>query len=221
MQPYMPLNLARDETKTVHITPPNDDYVALATNPIFDMRLKDFGVELFDMTGEDEKADGNFIEDTKELSIKTDVEIDTFIQKLLNRKNTSMGARDTGIRHGKQLNKGSQGQLQRNHPAGVTPSSSNESSRSRGSLVLFVRERLKEVSWKLQILRSTNDMLPRHLLEPSGSSLGTDSPIITEPSDPRTEPFSDPCIEQKPPSDHRSTVSDHREPPPVNGGGPP
>ncbi|GKD20854.1 hypothetical protein Tco_1222557, partial [Tanacetum coccineum] len=64
MQPYMPLNLARDETKvireeeqdyniplhddmmqpltlqTVHITPPNDDYVALATNPIFDMRLK-------------------------------------------------------------------------------------------------------------------------------------------------------------------------------------
>ncbi|GJQ93869.1 hypothetical protein Tco_0005008, partial [Tanacetum coccineum] len=44
-----------------------------------------FGVELFDMTGEDEKADGNFIEDTKELSIKMDVEIDTFIQKLLNR----------------------------------------------------------------------------------------------------------------------------------------
>nr|GEW09727.1 zf-CCHC domain-containing protein/DUF4219 domain-containing protein/UBN2 domain-containing protein [Tanacetum cinerariifolium] len=31
-----------------------------------------------------EEADGNFIEDTKELSIKTDVEFDTFIQKLLN-----------------------------------------------------------------------------------------------------------------------------------------
>ncbi|GJT97537.1 hypothetical protein Tco_1093055 [Tanacetum coccineum] len=97
MQPYMPLNSAHDETKvvreeeqdyniplhdgvmqpltpqTVHITPPDDDYVAPANNPIFDMRLKEFSVELFDMTEDDEKIDGNFIEDTKELSIKTDV----------------------------------------------------------------------------------------------------------------------------------------------------
>ncbi|GJT98091.1 hypothetical protein Tco_1093609 [Tanacetum coccineum] len=78
MQLYMPLNPARDETKvvrkeehdyniylhdgmmqpltpqTVHITPPDDDYVAPDTNPIFNMRLKEFGVELFDMTGDDE-----------------------------------------------------------------------------------------------------------------------------------------------------------------------
>nr|GEX66991.1 hypothetical protein [Tanacetum cinerariifolium] len=42
----------------LHITPPDDDYVAPA-NPIFDMRLKEFGVELFDMTENDEKADGS------------------------------------------------------------------------------------------------------------------------------------------------------------------
>ncbi|GJS48267.1 hypothetical protein Tco_0598388, partial [Tanacetum coccineum] len=79
MQPLTP--------QTVHITPPNDDYVASATNPIFEMHLKKFGVEIFDITGVDENADGNSIKDVKELPgvIKTDVEFETFIQKLLHR----------------------------------------------------------------------------------------------------------------------------------------
>ncbi|GKC82305.1 hypothetical protein Tco_1138022, partial [Tanacetum coccineum] len=77
MQPLTP--------QTMHITPPDEDYVTQANNPIFDMSLKEFGVELFDMSGDDEKVDGNYIEDTKELSIKTDVEFDTFFQKLLYR----------------------------------------------------------------------------------------------------------------------------------------
>nr|GEV13076.1 hypothetical protein [Tanacetum cinerariifolium] len=46
MQPLTP--------QIVHITSPDDDYVASATNPILDMHLKEFGVELFDIIGDDE-----------------------------------------------------------------------------------------------------------------------------------------------------------------------
>ncbi|GJX90831.1 hypothetical protein Tco_0344157, partial [Tanacetum coccineum] len=35
-------------------------------------------------------------------------------------KNTSIGARDAGFGRGKQAKEGSQGQLRRNHPTGVT-----------------------------------------------------------------------------------------------------
>ncbi|GKB41469.1 hypothetical protein Tco_0886411 [Tanacetum coccineum] len=107
VQPYMPLGPVRDKAtviregeqdydiplqdgvmqpltpQTVHITPPDDDYVTPATNPILDKHFNEFGNELFDMTGVDEN--GNFIEVIKELSIKTHVECETFIQKLLNR----------------------------------------------------------------------------------------------------------------------------------------
>nr|GEW40892.1 hypothetical protein [Tanacetum cinerariifolium] len=48
MQPLTP--------QIVHITSLDDDYVASATNHILDMHLKEFGVELFDITGVDEKA---------------------------------------------------------------------------------------------------------------------------------------------------------------------
>ncbi|GJQ92962.1 retrovirus-related pol polyprotein from transposon TNT 1-94 [Tanacetum coccineum] len=64
-------------SQTVHIIPPDDDYVAPATNPILDKHLNEF-----DMTRVDEN--GNFVEDIKELSIKTHVECE-FIQKLLNK----------------------------------------------------------------------------------------------------------------------------------------
>ncbi|GJW04896.1 hypothetical protein Tco_1563752 [Tanacetum coccineum] len=75
MQPLTP--------QIVHITPPDDDYVASATNPILDKHLNEFRKEFFDMTRVDEN--GNFIEDIKDLSIKMHVECETFIQKLLNR----------------------------------------------------------------------------------------------------------------------------------------
>ncbi|GJR21493.1 hypothetical protein Tco_0970020 [Tanacetum coccineum] len=70
MQPLTP--------QIVHITSPDDDYVAPATNPILDKHLNEF-----DMTRVDEN--GNFMEDIKELLIKTHVECETFIQKLLNK----------------------------------------------------------------------------------------------------------------------------------------
>ncbi|GJS25310.1 hypothetical protein Tco_0453942 [Tanacetum coccineum] len=76
VQPYMPRGPIRDET--VHITPLDDDYVAPAANPILDKHLNKF-----DMTRVDEHS--NFMEDIKELSIKTHVECETFIQKLLNK----------------------------------------------------------------------------------------------------------------------------------------
>nr|GEW70089.1 hypothetical protein [Tanacetum cinerariifolium] len=64
MQPLTPL--------IVHITPSDDDYVAPATNLILDKHLNEFRKDFFDMIGVDEN--GNFIEDIKELSIKTHVE---------------------------------------------------------------------------------------------------------------------------------------------------
>ncbi|GJT18273.1 hypothetical protein Tco_0876979 [Tanacetum coccineum] len=76
MQPLTP--------HTVHITQPDDDYVAPATSPILDKHLNKFREELFDITGVDEKANGNPITDIKELLgvIMTDVEFETFIQQL-------------------------------------------------------------------------------------------------------------------------------------------
>ncbi|GJT07182.1 hypothetical protein Tco_0841644 [Tanacetum coccineum] len=78
VQPYMPLGPVHDEAKvvreeeldiplqdgvlqpltpqTVHITLPDDDYVAPATNPILDKHFNEFGNELFDMTGVDENG---------------------------------------------------------------------------------------------------------------------------------------------------------------------
>ncbi|GJU85893.1 hypothetical protein Tco_1293439 [Tanacetum coccineum] len=102
VQPYMPIDPVRDAKvkkeeehdynitlqdgimqpltpKTVHITLYDDDCVAPATNPILDKHLNEF----FDTTGVNENADGNFIEDTNEISIITDVEFE--IQILLNK----------------------------------------------------------------------------------------------------------------------------------------
>ncbi|GJU93694.1 reverse transcriptase domain-containing protein, partial [Tanacetum coccineum] len=61
VQPYMPLGL------TVHITPPDDDYVASATNPILNKHLNEFGEEFADNTRVFEKIDSNPVNDLKEL----------------------------------------------------------------------------------------------------------------------------------------------------------
>ncbi|GJZ77051.1 hypothetical protein Tco_0641723 [Tanacetum coccineum] len=51
MQPLTP--------QTVHITPPDDDYVASATNPILNKHLNEFGEEFADNTRVSEKIDSN------------------------------------------------------------------------------------------------------------------------------------------------------------------
>ncbi|GJX83045.1 hypothetical protein Tco_0332526 [Tanacetum coccineum] len=92
VQLYMPRGPVRDEVKvirekeleydiplqndkmqsltpqTVYITPLDDDYVALATSPILEKHLNKFGEEISDITRVVEKADGNLVNDVKELS---------------------------------------------------------------------------------------------------------------------------------------------------------
>ncbi|GKA55942.1 hypothetical protein Tco_0755014 [Tanacetum coccineum] len=78
VQPYMLRGPACDEI--VHITPLDDDYVAPATSPILEKHLNKFGEEIYDITRVAEKADGNLVNDVKELSdiIKT-YDFETFI----------------------------------------------------------------------------------------------------------------------------------------------
>ncbi|GJX74645.1 hypothetical protein Tco_0313240 [Tanacetum coccineum] len=98
VQPYMPLGSVHDTEKiirekehdyndvlkpltpkAVHITPPNDDYVAPATNPILDKQLNEFGKECSDITRVAEKANGNPINDVQELSNIKKYDCETFI----------------------------------------------------------------------------------------------------------------------------------------------
>ncbi|GJT48998.1 hypothetical protein Tco_0975155 [Tanacetum coccineum] len=104
VQPYMPLGLVCNKAKvvreeeqdydiplqdhvmqpltpqTVHITPPDDDYVASATNPILNKHLNEFGEEFADNTRVFEKIDSNPVNDLKEL-LKT-YDFENFIRKL-------------------------------------------------------------------------------------------------------------------------------------------
>ncbi|GJV05329.1 reverse transcriptase domain-containing protein [Tanacetum coccineum] len=104
VQPYMPLGLVCNKEKviredeqdydiplqdhvmqpltprTVHITPPDDDYVASATNPILNKHLKEFGEEFADNTRVSKKIDSNPVNDLKEL-LKT-YYFENFIWKL-------------------------------------------------------------------------------------------------------------------------------------------
>ncbi|GJS06681.1 hypothetical protein Tco_0363477 [Tanacetum coccineum] len=65
---------------TVHITALDDDYVAPATSLILEKHLNKFGEEIYDITRVTEKADGNLVNDVKDLSdiIKT-YDFETFI----------------------------------------------------------------------------------------------------------------------------------------------
>ncbi|GJV32660.1 hypothetical protein Tco_1393060 [Tanacetum coccineum] len=104
VQPYMPLGLVCNKAKvvrekehdydiplqdhvmqpltpqTVHITPPDDDYVASATNPILYKHLNEFGEEFADNTRVSEKIDSNPFNNLKEL-LKT-YDFENFIRKL-------------------------------------------------------------------------------------------------------------------------------------------
>ncbi|GJT07317.1 zf-CCHC domain-containing protein [Tanacetum coccineum] len=73
MQPLTP--------QIVHITPPDDNYVAPATNPILNKHLNEFGEEFANNTKVFEKIDSNPVNDLKELLNTYDFE--TFIRELL------------------------------------------------------------------------------------------------------------------------------------------
>ncbi|GKD13065.1 hypothetical protein Tco_1197472 [Tanacetum coccineum] len=87
MQPLTP--------QTVHITLIDDDYVAPATSPTLDKQLNEFGKEYSDITRAAKKADGNPVNDIKELSyiIKTS-DFETFVRKLLHQ--VSQSSHETG-----------------------------------------------------------------------------------------------------------------------------
>ncbi|GKD04131.1 hypothetical protein Tco_1179105 [Tanacetum coccineum] len=75
--------------QTVHITPPDDDYVAPATNIILDKQFNEFGEEFSDINRVAEKAND------KELSDVNTYDYETFIQKLLHQ--VSQSSRETGM----------------------------------------------------------------------------------------------------------------------------
>ncbi|GJW77388.1 hypothetical protein Tco_0139070 [Tanacetum coccineum] len=81
MQPLAP--------QTVHITPPDDDYVVPATNPILDKQLNEFRKEFSDITRVAKKANCNPINDVKELSDIKTYDCETFIRKLLHQVSQS------------------------------------------------------------------------------------------------------------------------------------
>ncbi|GJS96729.1 hypothetical protein Tco_0803697 [Tanacetum coccineum] len=70
MQPLAP--------QTVHITPPNDDYVAPATNPILDKQLNEFRKEFSDITRVAKKENCNPVNNVKELSDIKKYDCETF-----------------------------------------------------------------------------------------------------------------------------------------------
>ncbi|GKE16773.1 hypothetical protein Tco_1424350 [Tanacetum coccineum] len=73
--------LPNHEPVTVHITPPDDDYVALATNPILNKHLNEFEEEFSDNTRVSNEINSNPVNDLKELLKTYDFEI--FIRELL------------------------------------------------------------------------------------------------------------------------------------------
>ncbi|GKA45789.1 hypothetical protein Tco_0738585 [Tanacetum coccineum] len=77
---------------TVHIIPPNDDYVASATNPILNKYLNEFEEEFADNTRVFEKIDSNPVNDLKEL-LKT-YDFENFIRKL--KHQLSQSSHETG-----------------------------------------------------------------------------------------------------------------------------
>ncbi|GJR33068.1 hypothetical protein Tco_1109300 [Tanacetum coccineum] len=107
VQPYMPLGSVHDTEKivkeeeqdydvplhdgvmqplapqTVHVIPPNDDYVALDTSPTLDKQLSEFEMECSDITKVAKKANGNLVKDVQELSDIKTYDCETFIRKLL------------------------------------------------------------------------------------------------------------------------------------------
>ncbi|GJT33203.1 reverse transcriptase domain-containing protein [Tanacetum coccineum] len=84
MQPLTP--------QTVHVTSPDDNYVAPATNPILNKHLNEFEEEFANKTRVSEKIDSNPVNDLKEL-LKT-YDFETFIRELLHQ--LSQSSHETG-----------------------------------------------------------------------------------------------------------------------------
>ncbi|GJZ39183.1 hypothetical protein Tco_0585746 [Tanacetum coccineum] len=78
----------------LHITPPDDDYVAPATSPTLDKQLNKFRKECSDITRVAEKVNGNPVEDVQELSYIKAYDCETFIWKLLHQG--SQSSHETG-----------------------------------------------------------------------------------------------------------------------------
>ncbi|GKD09711.1 hypothetical protein Tco_1189396 [Tanacetum coccineum] len=76
----------------VHITPPDDNYVASTTNPILNKHLNEFGEEFANNTRVSKKIDSNHINDLKDL-LKT-YDFETFIRELLHQ--LSQSSHETG-----------------------------------------------------------------------------------------------------------------------------
>ncbi|GJW08812.1 reverse transcriptase domain-containing protein [Tanacetum coccineum] len=74
--------------QTVHIIPPDDNYIALATNPILNKHLNEFGEEFANNTRVSKKIDSNPVNDLKEL-LKT-CDFETFIRELLHQLSQSL-----------------------------------------------------------------------------------------------------------------------------------
>ncbi|GKA38187.1 calmodulin-interacting protein 111 isoform X1 [Tanacetum coccineum] len=83
--------------QTVHITPPDDDYVASATNPILNKQLNEFREEFFDITRVAKKENGNPVNNVKELSDINTYDCETIIQKLLHQ--VIQSSHETGSRN--------------------------------------------------------------------------------------------------------------------------
>ncbi|GKD14358.1 hypothetical protein Tco_1198765 [Tanacetum coccineum] len=79
--------------QTVHITPP--DYVASATNPILNKQLNEFREEFSDFTRVAKKANGDPVNNVKELSSIKTYDCKTIIQKLLHQ--VSQSSYETGM----------------------------------------------------------------------------------------------------------------------------
>ncbi|GJT49597.1 hypothetical protein Tco_0975754 [Tanacetum coccineum] len=84
MQPLTP--------RTVHITPPDENYVASSTNPILNKHLKESGEEFADNTRVSKKIDSNPVNDLKDL-LKT-YDFENFIRKL--KHQLSQSSHETG-----------------------------------------------------------------------------------------------------------------------------
>ncbi|GJX05162.1 hypothetical protein Tco_0191078 [Tanacetum coccineum] len=77
---------------TVHITPPDNDYVASATNPILNKHLNEFRDEFADNTRVSKMIDSNLVNDLKEL-LKT-YDFENFIRKF--KHQLSQSSHETG-----------------------------------------------------------------------------------------------------------------------------
>ncbi|GJW04331.1 hypothetical protein Tco_1563187 [Tanacetum coccineum] len=81
IQPFAP--------QTIHIIPPDDDYLAPATSPTLDKQLNEFRKEFSDINRVSKMENCNPVNDVKKLSDIKKYDCETFIQKLLHQESQS------------------------------------------------------------------------------------------------------------------------------------